>query len=111
MKNLNLIQICYLLLAVTGLCVTWYFNLQAMAANPDFSLVAFISDNYVNPSSASIANDILVVCVVFFIWCYHESKRLGLKFWWLYIPLSLVVAIAVAFPVFLFMRERKLQSL
>ena len=103
-------QLFYAIAAVVGLFVTWYFNLQAMQANPDFSLVSFIKDNYVNPSSASITNDILVVCVVFFFWCYHESKRLSMKGWWLYIPFSLIVAIAVAFPVFLLMRERKLSQ-
>ncbi len=104
-------QIFYLATALIGLCVTWYFNLQAMSADPNFSFASFIADNYVNPSSASITNDIAVVCVVFFFWCYAESKRLGIKGWWLYIPLSLVIAIAVAFPIFLFQRERKLQAI
>jgi len=104
-------QFFYALAAVIGLCVTWYFNLQAMQADPNFSLATFLADNYVNPSSASIANDILVVCLVFFFWCYVESKRLNMRFWWIYIPLSLLVAIAVAFPTFLLMRERRLQAL
>ncbi len=98
----------YALMAVVGLCVTWYFNLQAMSENPNFSYATFLADNYVNPSSASITNDILVVCVVFFFWCYHESKRLGMRFWWAYIPFSIIIAIAVAFPVFLLFRERAL---
>lgn len=104
-------QVFYAIAALVGLCVTWYFNLQAMQLNPDFSYASFIADNYVNPSSASITNDIAVVCAVFFFWCYHESKRIGLKLWWLYIPLSILIAIAVAFPIFLLMRERKLSAL
>lgn len=101
-------QVFYGVAAIVGLMVTWYFNLQAMQANPDFSYATFIADNYVNPSSASITNDIAVVCLVFFFWCYQESRRLGMRYWWLYIPLAILVAIAVAFPMFLLMRERKL---
>ena len=104
-------QVFYGLAALVGLIVTWYFNLQAMDANPEFSLMSFLKDNYVNPSSASITNDILTVCVVFFFWCYHESKRLSMKAWWVYIPLSLLIAIAVAFLIFLLMRERRLAHL
>ena len=102
-------QVIYALFAVVGLCVTWYFNLQAMEADPNFSFASFVRDNYVNPSSASIMNDIAVVCVVFFFWSFFEAKKLGMRFWWAYIPLTLVIAIAVAFPVFLLMRERALQ--
>lgn len=104
-------QMFYGLAALIGLCVTWYFNVQAMQLNPDFSYTTFIADNYVNPASASILNDIAVVCGVFFFWCYHESQRIGLRFWWLYIPLSIMIAIAVALPVFLLIRERKLAAL
>lgn len=102
-------QIVYAVLAIIGVCVTWYFNLQAGALDPDFSLATFISDNYVNPSSASIMNDIAVVCVVFFFWSFFEARNLGIKHWWVYVPLTLLIAIAFAFPLFLIMRERAIQ--
>lgn len=100
----------YAILAVVGLIATWYFNLQAMAANPDFSILTFLRDNYVNPSSASITNDIAVVCLAFFFWSFHEARRLGMRFWWAYVPMTLIIALAVSFPFFLLMRERKLEE-
>jgi hypothetical protein len=103
-------QVFYGVLAVIGLFVTWHFNLQAMAADPDFSLVSFVKDNYVNPSSASIMNDIAVVCVAFFFWSYFEAQKLGMRFWFAYVPLTLLVALAVSLPVFLLMRERALAN-
>ncbi len=102
-------QIIYAVLAIVGLCVTWYFNLKAGALGPDFSLASFIADNYVNPSSASIMNDIIVVCVVFFFWSFFEARELEMKHWWVYIPLALGIAIAFAFPFFLLMRERAIE--
>jgi len=103
-------QICYAVFAVVGVCVTWYFNLQAAEQNPNFSLVTFIADNYVNPSSSSIMNDIAVVCVVFFFWSFFEARKLGMKHWWAYIPMALIIAIAFAFPLFLLMRERAISK-
>ena len=99
-------QVFYAVMAVVGVCVTWYFNLQAMDLDPNFSYASFIRDNYVNPSSASLTNDIAVILVVFFFWSFFEARRLGMKHWWVYVPLSIVIALAFAYPLFLFMRER-----
>ena len=99
-------QVFYGVMAVVGVCVTWYFNLQAMDLDPNFSYASFIRDNYVNPSSASLTNDIAVILVVFFFWSFFEARRLGMKHWWVYVPLSIVIALAFAYPLFLFMRER-----
>lgn len=101
-------QIFYAIMAIVGVCVTWYFNLQAMELDPNFSFASFISDNYVNPSSASIANDIAVILVVFFFWSFFEARRLGMKHWWVVVPLSVLIALAFAYPLFLLMRERTL---
>lgn len=101
-------QFFYVLMAIVGLCATWYFNLQAMQADPNFSFMSFLSDNYVNPSSASIANDIAVVLVVFLFWSFFEARALNMKHWWVYVPLSIAIALAFAFPLFMLMRERAL---
>ncbi len=95
-------------MALVGILATWYFNLQAMELDPDFSFASFVRDNYVNPSSASIANDIAVILVVFFFWSFIEARRLGMKHWWVYVPLSIFIALAFAYPLFLLMRERAL---
>lgn len=103
-------QFFYAVMAVIGICATWYFNLQAMELNPDFSFASFVRDNYVNPSSASIANDIAVILIVFFFWSFIEARRLGMKHWWVYVPLSIFIALAFAYPLFLLMRERAIAN-
>lgn len=103
-------QIIYGLFALIGVCVTWYFNLQLMQSPEGLSLAAFIADNYVNAASASIANDLWVVVAVFLFWSFGEARKLGIKHWWVYIPLTFIIAIAFAFPLFLLMRERKLAA-
>ena len=74
----------------------------------DFTLSAFIADNYVNAASASITNDLLVVTLVFLFWSFWEARILGLKHWWVFISLTFGIAIAVAYPLFLLLRERRL---
>jgi len=106
--NSNAKQIFYGVMAVVGICVTWYFNLQAIGADPNFDYSAFVSDNYVNPSSASIFNDILVVVFVYWFWSFFEARKLGMKHWWIHVPLTIFVAIAFSFPLFLLLRERAL---
>lgn len=102
------LQIIYGFCAFAGVAATMYFNLQFIDEQGGFSLITFVTDNYVNAASASIANDITVVALVFLIWSYQESKRLAIPHWWLYGVLTFVVAIAFTFPLFLLMRERKL---
>ena len=98
------------MLAIIGLVATWYYNLQFIAHYGDFELEQFIADNYVNAASGSIANDIIVAGITFSIWVFFEARRLGMQFWWLYVLLTFGIAIAFAFPLFLLMRERKLQQ-
>ena len=101
-------QIIYAIFALIGVIVTWYFNLKLILAPGDFKLSAFIADNYINAASASITNDLLVVSAVFLFWSFVESRRLSMKNWWVFIPLTFGVAIAFSYPLFLLLRERKL---
>ena len=41
---------------------------------------------------------------------YFESRRMGLRFFWVYIILAFAVAFAFAFPLFLFIRQGKLEK-
>lgn len=96
----------YFVLAGAGLVGTWYFNLTYDGAN-------YVGDWFANRASSSAAVD-LVVLVVVAGFCYvRESRRLG---WRAYVPvvftvLSVVVALSFALPLFLGLRERRLQAL
>lgn len=93
-------QALYFALAIVGALGTWYFNLQATDG--------FFSQMFATPVSSSLSIDILVVVVVFYIWLFTEVKRLAMTRWWLIIilPLTFVIALAFAYPLFLAFRER-----
>lgn len=104
-------QILYLLLAVTGLCMTWYHNIAFMQeAGGVFSLSAFIEGVYANHASSSIGWDITIACIAFLVWMVGEARMLGMKRVWVYVLLTFSVAFAFAAPLFLFMRERHLAA-
>lgn len=99
------------LLAAAGAVVTWYYNIQFMsAAGGTFSLAAFIRDGFANPAAASLASDVSIAAIAFLVWLPFEARRLGMRRWWLYALLTVCVAFAFAFPLFLLMRERRLHQ-
>ena len=105
-KNWTPLAIIWLVLAIAGLIGTWTFNALAIIQLRDF-----IGD-WVNsgPAVSSLTVDLLVVAVAGCILIVVESRRLGMKRPWLYIVLSGITAFAFTFPLFLAMRERKLES-
>ncbi len=98
----------YLAIAILGLVSTGYYNLQFFQTASDTSVTNFIRLATTTYPAQSIGVDILVVVLAFFAWYIPEAIRLKMKHWWIFIPLTFMVAIAFAFPLFLYFRERKL---
>ena len=100
-------QWIYLLLAITGVCTTWYYNINFMIVNGT-DIRDFIKAVTLNDAAMSIAYDISIIGIAFLTWSYTEAKKLGMKNWWVYPVLCCGIAIAFGGPLFLYMRERKL---
>ena len=106
---MNKNQIIYLVLAAVGALSTWFFNIQFMMETGWWGApIAFLEAGMVNNASSSLTMDILVAAVAGFTWMVVESRKLGMKYVWIYILLGLFVAFAFAFPLFLFVREKYL---
>ena len=104
-------QIIFLTLAILGLLLTWYHNIQFMIANPGiFDIGLFIAGGMANPAAASLTMDITIAAITGLTWISIESKRLGMKHLWFYYLTTFMIAFAFAFPFFLFQRERHLQK-
>ena len=57
------LELVYGALALLGLGITWYFNLQFFTSASDRSVLDFAAGGYANPAAASLSSDILVVGV------------------------------------------------
>lgn len=100
----------YLLLALTGLVATWYFNIKFYQLEIDTSLGNFITLTTTTWPAKSISADISVVALAFIIWMILESRRLQIKYWWLVLLSTFLIALAFSFPLFLYLRELKLEK-
>ena len=105
-------QTVYAALAAIGLLATWYFNLAFMAeSGGSFDVADFVAAGYANNAAASLSNDLAVATLAFLFWSFLEARRVGMRHWWAYVVLTFAVAFAVAFPLFLLMRDRRLEAL
>ncbi len=108
MKSSNkTLVLIYIIIAIAAFIATWYHNVLFMKSNPD-GLMGFIHGMYANHAAASIANDVLFLGIAVNVLMIVEAKRLGIKFVWLYILLSFVIAISVMAPIFLAVRQKKI---
>ena len=100
------LAVVYLVLSLGGLVGTWTFNVLAIAGMRDY-----IGDLLTSgPSVSSITVDLLVVAVAGSIFIIVEARRLGMRFGWLYVVGSALTAFAFTFPLFLAMRQRRLNA-
>lgn len=106
-RNWTPLAVGYLVLAIAGLVGTWTYNLIAIAERNDF--IGDLTSS--GPAVSSITTDLLVVAVAGSILIAVESRRLGMRFAWLYILGSALTAFAFTFPLWLAMRERRLTAL
>jgi len=100
----------YLLLTVLGISYTWYYNIQYFQTAESPSLIHFFNEAASNFAGKSFGADLTVVCLTFFAFLIPESIRLKIKYWWILIPLTFLIAIAFTFPLFLYMREITLEK-
>ena len=101
----------FLMLSILGVCYTWYYNIQYFQTAEDPSLINFFKEAQSNFAGKSFGADLSVVVLTFFAFMIPESLKLKIKYWWILIPLTFLIAIAFTFPLFLYMRENTLERL
>lgn len=106
LQNWNATALVFLGLSAIGLLGSLFFNVLSVVQMRNFLGDWFGSGPAVN----SLGVDLLVVAVAGSVFIIVESRRIGMKRAWLYIVLSGVTAFAFTFPLFLAMRERRLQK-
>ena len=99
----------YLVLAILGLFVPYWFFFQFLNIN-GLNVSLLVQQLFANDISTFFAMDLILSTVVFWIFMASEAGKLQMKYGWLYILASLVVGLSVALPLFLYFRERRLQT-
>jgi hypothetical protein len=104
-------ELLYAALALLGLVGSWaqgwgYLGHGLLEGN-----VLFWKDAVANPAGMFLTVDILALGAALIAWMFAEGRRLGIgSTWlWVYLLLSLLVAISFALPMFLAHRHRRLR--
>ena len=98
----------YLAVAAIGLVGTAWFNIQSVVTPSGES---FFAAWFANPSVSSLSWDLLATASAASIFIILEGRRLGIRWYWAYVLFSFVTAVAFTFPLFLAVRERRLDQL
>ena len=99
----------YLILAILGFVAPYYFFLQMPGEN-GFDLVRIIQPMFANNLLRGVAMDLTVAVIVFWVFVFAEASRLQMKNPWVYLLAPLLVGLSFALPLFLYFRERKLET-
>lgn len=106
MKNL------YLFLTVVGFLSPNVFVLKETIESGNVLLLldpaATLNGMFGNTISTAFIVDLLAVVFVFFIWTYHEGRKYQIPHVWLIWLLTMLFGMAGTFPLFLYLREKKM---
>lgn len=100
----------YLLLTIVGISYTWYYNIQYFQTAVDPTFLNFFRDAKCSFPAQSLGADLTVVIFTFFALYIPDAIKLKIKFWWILIPLTFLIAIAFTFPLYLYWRELAIEK-
>jgi hypothetical protein len=99
----------YLVLCVLGVALPYWQFVPFLAAH-GLDMRLFFHQLFANNISAFFGMDVLVSAVALLVFTARESTRLGMRGRWLPLIAVLTVGVSLALPLFLYLRERKLEA-
>ena len=98
----------YLVLCVVGAIVPYAVFLPWLAAH-GLDVPLLIHEIFANRAAASFAADVILASVAFWVFVVTEGRRAGIPRLWLPIAANVIVGLSLGLPLFLYMRERRLE--
>jgi hypothetical protein len=101
-------KIFYFIAAIVGAIAPFatYFGYLAWVPGASGAL----SLAWGNPIAAATLTDFTISCLVFWPFMFSESRRLGIRHWWLLVVANIFIGLSFALPAFLYVRERRVTS-
>ena len=99
----------FLLLAVLGFIAPYYFISRFLFEN-NFDALRLFQQMFLNTGTTAFAADLFISVLAFWIFVFIETSRLGMRNAWLYLAATVLVGLSFALPLFLYFRERRLET-
>ncbi len=100
----------YLALCFVGVLLP-YWQFVPWVMHHGLNLSLFVPELFANRIGAFFGMDVVVSAVVLIVFMRIESARLTIRRRWLPVLAVLLVGVSLALPMFLYMREMKLEQL
>ena len=98
----------YLIAAAIGAVAPFAMYFGYLAYVPGSS--GALSLAWGNPIAAATLTDFTISCLVFWPFVFVESKKLGIRYWWLFVVTNIFIGLSFALPAFLYLREGRPMS-
>lgn len=103
-----MLQGLYLLLCVLG-TVLPYSQFIPFLLEHGLNVTLFFEQLFANRISAFFGMDVLVSSLVLWVFVYWEGRRLKMQQLWIYVAANLLVGVSLGLPLFLWVRQRRLE--
>lgn len=104
-----MLQTTYLILCILGTILPYSQFVPFLIEN-GLDLKLFFEQLFINRISSFFGMDLIVSSLVLWVFVFWEGSRLGMKNLWVYITSNLLVGVSLGLPLFLLMRQRKLEE-
>ena len=95
----------YLFLAIVGTILPYYF-LVSFLIRYGFEINQIWEQLLLSELGAFFVMDVFISSIVLWVFIFAEGRRLGMRNLWVYVVANLIVGVSLAFPLFLYSREK-----
>jgi hypothetical protein len=99
----------FLILAIVGFIAPYFFFLQVPPESAS-DIPGLLQPLFANNFMKGIGMDLTVSVIAFWTYVFVDGNRLQMKNLWVYPLATLLVGLSFALPLFLYFRERKLET-
>ena len=106
---MNVKKIIYFILCIIGTILP-YSQLFSFLRDHGLDMSLFVQQLFANGVSGFFGLDVIVSSFVLWVFVYSEGTRLRMRHLWVYVVANLIVGVSLGLPLFLLLRESKLDS-
>ena len=96
----------YYLIAMVSFIATWYHNGQYILQGGGLGPHEFFGAAFANKLTTAVTIDVYLAGLAFAVWVVSESRRIAVKWPWLYVAVCFGIGLAISLPLYFASREK-----